>query len=285
MSIRAVVVAVALLTLSLPAVAQPRVEGFGSLGTAVSQPSGLFITDYIPELVYGGGTGGRAGQTINLDSRRELDFEGGFNLLFVPKAGLQVFVSRVSGAFDGPNTPYDYRLEYLARQPPDYIQRAYTSERSFDWPDTAGDMTTWHVGTNGLLRFAGSRADLTVTGGLLLSRFSGGFETAAFHRFRLGGHSVLFYEEALVAMQFAPSWHTGFNAGVDVAVRVSRHVALTAGMRLLTVPDPTVDVATIVDDDTIFFDLTLDDIQAALGGNRADFDRFVPVFRFGIRIH
>jgi hypothetical protein len=276
---------IVLLTLSIPAAAQPRVEGFGSLSTPVGGPNGLFITDYIPELVYGGGTGGRAGQTLNLDSGREFGFEGGVNVLFVPRAGLQVFVSRDHRTFDGPNTPYDLRLEYLARQPPDYIQRAYTFDRSFDWPDTVGDMTTWHVAANGLLRFEGRRADVTLTGGLLLSHPTGQFETAAFHEFRLGGHSVLFYEEAIVGMKFEESWHAGFNAGAEVAVRIGRHVALTAGIRLLTSPEPIVDVAEIVDDYQILFDMTIEDIQAELGGNPADFDRFTPVFRFGVRIH
>jgi hypothetical protein len=285
MMIRAAIGAVVLLGLSVQATAQPRVEGFGSLGTPVSGPTGFFITDYVPELVYGGGTGGRAGQTINLDSGREFGFEGGVNVLFGPRAGLQVFVGRANQTFEGPNTPYDLRLEYLARQPPDHIQRSYTFDRSFDWPNTTGEMTTRHVATNGLLRFEGRRADLTVTGGLLLSRPTGRFETAAFHEFRLGGHSVLFYNEAIVGMRFEESWHAGFNAGAEMAVHVGRHVALTAGLRLLTSPEPVVDVSEIVDDSRLVFDMTIADIQAELGGNPADFDRFTPVIRFGVRIY
>jgi hypothetical protein len=283
-----VTAAVILLACSMPASAQIRVEGIGALSTPVTTPGGVFITDYVPQLVPSGGsgTGGAAGQTINLDSGRELGFEGGVNLLFTPRVGAQVLLGRETRTFEGANTPYDYSIEYLARQPPDYVERAYSSSRSFDWPDTTGDLTAWHVAANGLARVpVGSRADVTLTGGLQLSRPSGGFERAVYHQFRLGGHSVLFYDEALVSLRFAEDWHAGVNGGAELAVRAGRHIALTAGVRWRTFPDPTVDVARLLDGSLILFDLPLDDVQAAIGGVPADFDRLMPVFRFGVRIY
>jgi hypothetical protein len=62
-------------------------------------------------------------------------------------------------------------------------------------------------------------------------------------------------------------------------------VALTAGIRLLASPEPIVNVAEIVDNTRNVFGVTVDDIEPALGGNPADFGRFTPVFRFGIRVY
>ena len=213
------------------AFAQSHVEVFGGIDVATLAPAGTFTTDYATALAAGTTTGGRAGQTLALDVARRPGFEGGVNWLPVPHAGVQIFVGRVSAPVSGVNSPYDVRLDYVASPPPNYVPRPFTYERTTTWPDTTGAMTVWRAGVNAIARVSGRRANLTIAGGLLLSRLGGLFEPVGFSQFRLGGHSVLFGDEARVRMTFDGAWHAGVDVGADLAVHAGRHVAIVFGVR------------------------------------------------------
>jgi len=314
--------AVVLQTWSIPVGAQPRLEMFGSLTLPFGTHTGRFVTDYRP-VQNGESTEGRAGQALSLDTSG-LDFggfEGGINVLFGPRAGIQVFVNRSSRTFDAPNTPFEEQFSYRSfgywigdLWNPEHVA---FEERSEPWPDSQGTVRNWHVATNGLLRFDGHGADVTVTGGLLLSRASGRFAKVAFHEYEVLCTSRMYglcHMQLNASMQFK-GWSLGGNVGGEIAVPVGRHTAVTAGIRLLTSPRrPRAEVAEIVDyawhfkhcntevcppislgeleagqaaDGTQSLTRTFSEstIRAALQKNPANFDdRFIPELRIGVRI-
>jgi len=261
-----------------------QVEVFGGLTVSLAPPAGVFETDYMPRLVYGTTTGGRAAHMLTLEADGRAGFDVGVNWLPNRHVGLQVLVERTGHALTGANVDYELAIDYLARLPPDYVERPYSSRRSLPWPDTTGDMTVWRVGANGLARFSGRWVDLTVSGGLVWTRVSGRFEQAGYYEYRLGGHSTLFYNDVLLDMTFDESWQAGFNVGAEAGLRAGRHVAFTAGIRFF---GPALEPDVIVGEplNFVLFEVPRADIEAALGGKSATFDPWgSPVLRFGIRV-
>jgi len=274
-----------LVLLAAPAAAQSRVELFGSFVVPAQVVTGTFTSDYQPLLINGGTATGRAGQTLQLVGGRPKGLLVGVNWPAGRRLGVQLFGSRASHAIGGVNTPNQVRLTYLTRQPPDYIEREFTYQRSFDWPDTEGTLTLWHLGANGLLRLGGERVDLTLTGGLLFSHLSGHFDKASYVEFRMGGHSTLFYEEALARLRFSDEWRAGYNAGVDVAIAMGRHVALTTGVRWLSSPARTSVVAEILNADQQIFEVPLTRVQEHIATQPAVFSQTgALVFTIGLRV-
>jgi len=267
-----------------PAVAQSSIEVFGGLSVTLSPPAGSYETDYVPKLVFGTATGGQAMHTLTLDSTGRVGFEFGVNWLPTKHAGLQLLVDRMSHSLGGSNPDYQLALDYLARLPPDYIERPYSFSRSLQWPDTSGEMTLWRLGVNGLARFGGRSVDLTISGGLMWSRVSGGFEQAGYYDFHLGGHSVLFYNDVLLDMRLDEAWHLGYDLGIEAGFHAGSHVAVIAGVRFF---GPALEPEVLVGDilNTVIFEVPPADIEAALGGRRASFDPSgSPVVRFGVRV-
>lgn len=283
--IRVTLAVVSLALLATPASAQSRVELFGAYAIPTGTVSGTFTSDYVPVLVYGTVTGGSGGQTLQLQGGRPAGFFGGINWLPVRQAGVQLFVGRESNQFTGVNTPNHIQLTYLSRQPPDYIERTFTYDRSFDWPDTRGDFSLWRVGANGLWRIEGRYADITLGAGLLLSRVRGQFDPASYYEFHLGGHSTLFYEEALARLRFVDTWHTGYNAGIEVAIPTTGHVAMTAGVRLMSVPGDVKVTTEITNADLMIFEISAAAVQDHIGGRPASFSRWgSAVVIVGLRV-
>lgn len=282
----AAVAAVSVLALGVPATAQSRVELFGGYQIPDGAVRGTFATDYVPLLVNGGTATGRGEQTLELQGGRPKGVIAGINWWPRSHAGVQLFVSRAAHSFSGANTPSRVQLTYLSRQPPDYIEREFTYDRSFDWPDTEGDFALWRVGANGVVRVGGRRADLTLSGGLLLSQVRGYFDRASYLEFRLGGHSTLFYEEALARLRLDDAWHAGYNAGAEVAVSAGRHVAITAGVRLMSAPPRDIAVtAEILNVDQMIFEVPLDRVREHIGTRPAEFSRWgTVVFTIGLRV-
>lgn len=280
------VAALSILVVGAPVQAQSRAELFGGYQIPDGAVRGIFATDYVPLLVNGGTATGRGGQTLQLQGGRPTGFIAGINWWPGRHAGVQLFVSRASHAFSNANSPSRVPLAYLSRQPPDYIEREFTCERSFDWPDTEGDFALWRVGADGVLRVGGRRADLTLSGGLLLSQVRGDFDKASYLEFRLGGHSTLFYEEALARLRLDEGWHPGYNAGAEVAVSAGRCVAVTAGMRLMSAPPRDIAVtAEILNPVRMIFEVPLDRLREQIGTRPAEFSRWgTAVFTFGLRV-
>ena len=282
---RVAVRALSLLILAAPAAGQSRVELFGAASLPAREARGTFASAYTPLLVNGGPATGRGEQTLTLRGGRPAGVLAGVNWLVTRRAGVQVFVHRASHTLTGANTPNHVQLTYLTRQPPDYLEREYTYERSFEWPDTEGAVTWWRIGANGLWRMSGRRIDLTVSGGVLLSRLEGHADRASYVEFHLGGHSTIFYEEVLVRLRFADAWHVGYNAGADVALAAGRHLALTAGVRVWSSPARSAVEPEILNADQMIFEIPLARVQEHFAPPPARFSQWgSPVFTLGLRV-
>ncbi|MGE0042199.1 MAG: hypothetical protein AB7H88_14125 [Vicinamibacterales bacterium] len=283
-------VAVVLAVVLVGAVAGPArgqgVEWFVDLAGPLGAPSGTYAVDYTPTLVFGTATGGGAAQTLSVDPAWRPALEAGVNWLVAPHGGLQVFVSRRSGPVGGANGSFALSLDFLSRPPPDYVERANHVESTIAWPDTTGTRTTWRVGLNALGRVPAGPVEVTVTGGLLVTRTSGEFGPAGYFEYRLGGHSTIFYNDVPARMGLVEAWDAGGNAAVTLAFPAGRRVALLAGLRVSgPSPVPRAAVVAYEDPDRVIFDVPLDTLDAALGGGELRFDRsWQSEFTVGLRV-
>jgi hypothetical protein len=284
--IRILVAAPLLLALAAPALGQPRIEVLVAGALPVREAQGTFTSDYTPALVNGGtATGGRAGQTLQIGAGRPRGFLLGVNWLITPRAGLQLTVDRASHAISGANAPNEVQLTYLTRQPPDYIEREYTYAQTTAWPDSRVAFTRWRMAASGLWRITGRRADLTLTGGVVFSRMQGHVDEASYLEFRLGGHSTIFYEEALARLRVDDTWRAGVNAGADLAIPLGRRVAVTAGVRLAASPSTIAITPEILNADRMIFEIPLERVQEHLGTHPIRMRQWdTPVLTVGVRL-
>lgn len=283
---RASLVAGVVLLVAIPSAAQSRLELFGAIPIPATTVEGTFTSDYVPSLVNGGTVvAGRGGQTLQVDDGRPLGWLAGANWLITRHAGVQVFVGRASHAIGGTNVPHQLQLTYLARQPPDYLERQYTYDRELDSPDTAGTYAMWRVATNGLWRVHRGGVDVTLSAGVLFSRLQGYVDQVSYFEFRLGGHSTLFYEEALARLRLSGGWHVGYNAGGEVAIPVTTRVAVIAGVRVMSAPATSAVTAELLNADQMIFAIPLERVQAHIGTSPVRFSRWGgPTITLGVRV-
>lgn len=284
--VRASLLVLSVLLVAAPVAAQSRLELFGVVPIPTATVEGTFTSDYMPSLVNGGTViAGRGGQTLHIDGGRPLGWLAGANWLITPHAGVQVFVGRTSHAIVGANAPHRLQLTYLARQPPDYVERQHTYDREFDSPETSGTYAMWRVATNGLWRVRRGGVDVTLTAGVLFSRLQGHVDQVSYFEFRLGGHSTLFYEEAHARLRLSDEWHVGYNAGGEAAIPLATRVAVIAGVRVMSSPATSAVTAELLNADQMIFAIPLDRVQANIATQPVRFSRWGgPTITLGIRL-
>jgi len=238
----------AFLLLCHPVMAQqPRIEAWGgltlvgaSLDTALTTLYVPAIEQYAPPL-----PGSTAGQTVHLLAGNTVGLGGGLNLFFSRHAGVQFLFATDSRGLTGDNGDYAVQLNYTARQPPDYVERTYSSVERFTpcgsgdagdaWgcvPPTTGSLRQSTLGVNLVGRWqAGPRVNAELSGGLSYHHARGEAEALRYSSFRLGGHSTLFSQEYQVAYSIGPAHGFGANVGATFDVEFGRGVALTVDAR------------------------------------------------------
>lgn len=214
----------------------PRVEVWGAVSFASSPEAGEVRSDYRPEAVSFTSTSSRGQQVLVLESEGRVGFEAGLQAFFSRHLGARITVAVAEGDLSGPNAPYAIELDYVARFPPSYTPTPSTYRRSFDWPATTG--TLQHVTTmvGPVVRSdPGRPVEVQATVALAIVRTSGEVAPLGFTRFRLGGHSTLFYDDFRLTLALEPATRVGLGLGGDVAVGLGTHVALVAGARFVAV--------------------------------------------------
>jgi len=237
------------------------------VGFDVTSLSGVMVSSYTPTLQFSESGTGIAGQTLALDSGSAPALTLGIDLWPSRRAGIQLLVDWTSADIGGSSSPYSIRLEYEARQPPDYEPRQYVVERTTPWPDPSGELQRLTLALNGLTRWDASRhVAVTLSGGVTSTRLTGDLDSLGFTSFRLGGHSVLFSEEHRVGMELDPVWVTGFDLGATIEYALSGRVALVAGYLYLGGSDARVPVHVrdVLNPDEILVPMSVSDIEAAL---------------------
>ena len=245
----------------------PRFEAWGGLGLPLAGPSGTLASSYSPPLLLDGAFTSSATQTITFETGAAAGLQGGVNVFFTPRAGLQVIVDGESADLSGASTPYSYTLKYTSRQPPNDQEVPVVVQNTTPWPAPTGSLTDFRVSINGVVRVGSpDRVSGTLSGGLTLHRLSGTLEPVAYTSFHLGGHSVLFTDDYQLAVDMDPTIAMGFNIGGDVSIAIARHVALMVGLRYEG--GPSADVAAqpsaVLNADQIVFEQPLTDIAQRL---------------------
>lgn len=228
-TVQAAVIA-AVLT-SSTATAQGRVEIWGAV-TGAPIGSGTVRSDYSPPLLLDGDFSSRATQMLSIDSTFAAGWEAGFNVFFSEHLGVQALVDRTSSAVTGANGPYAYTLQYTSRQPPNDQLVPVAVEQSVPWPDSSGSLTQLLLAVNVVTRARVTRRiSARASAGPALARTSATIQPLAYTSFHLGGHGVLFADEARIAIAVGPEYTRGYTVGGELDIGLTSHVAVIAGYR------------------------------------------------------
>ncbi len=252
----------------LPA-AQPGACQATASVTAVSPAlDGVYRSTYVPPFV-GGSSGGQGSQAIAVTADRAAGVEAALSCFPLEHVGIQVLGSyaghSVSGAGD---SPYAVHLEWVARQPPDYVPRTYSLDDTTPWPATSGSMRQVTLSLNAIGRTSPSRPiRAAVSGGLSYFNWRGSFGPLALTSYWLGGHSVLFSEEYRLSMRAEPGSSLGLNVGGTFEYWVARRAAVSIDYRVFRAASVSsaVSVAEILNGaDIVMQSMSLADLQRAL---------------------
>jgi hypothetical protein len=232
-----------ILLLAHPARGQS-VEAWGGLTLVAANLDASLTTSYVP-LIQSYSTplaGSTAGQTVEVLAGNTLGFGAGLNVFFSPHVGVQFLFDTDSRDLSGSNGNYTVLLNYAARQPPDYVERAYSVSSTFEPCDasattgcvrpTTGALRQRTLGFNLVGRWqAGRHATAELSGGLSYHDVRGDAESLRYSSFRMGGHSTIFSEEYQLAYSVGPAHGLGFDAGASLDIGLGRAMALTVDAR------------------------------------------------------
>jgi hypothetical protein len=203
---------------------------FGS-GIATAAGDTTYDSSYEP-LFPGVEHTGLATQTLLLDAQRAPLFWAGIDWLPSPHSGFAVRVDYRQLPLAGANTPYDISLTYVSRPPPSQEPTEFTFEKSVDWPPTDGELRQLTASV-GIVAHAGRAggAGARFFGGLGFTNLRGTLAPLGYTSFLLGGHSVLFEEQALVTAELESTTKIGLSVGAELHAPLGGRAAFTAGVR------------------------------------------------------
>lgn len=214
-------------------------EVWGGLPIIDARVESSFATTYTPVLNFSTGTTGQAGQRVDFTGERPVGFEAGLGLFLSPHAGVQLLVAYDRADLVGSLGDYSLRLDYTARQPPDYVSRPYSYSRTFPGGEAmTGRLKQLTISVNGVGRWAlASHVVGSLSGGLSYVRASGEGEPLDYTVFQLGGHSVLFYDAYKLTYSLDKADGIGFNLGGGIEIGLAPWLALVGDARYFATPE------------------------------------------------
>ncbi|MDH4271418.1 MAG: hypothetical protein OEW18_05515 [Candidatus Aminicenantes bacterium] len=213
------------LALTMPALAAekkpPSWEFFFLYGLDFRGARAAYANSYDPHPGYHI-PGSYARQTLNLDPAAGQGIALGVAHFFSGGFGVRLMARRRIIPLGGENTPYEYFYRYTSIYPPYYIpEEAYTF-REMDWVPTEGSLGVTSIDLEAALRLpvAAGVAAVLFAGPSL--HFAGGhFSPLGFTEEWLGGHGIPMREDYLVYIKLPAEQKIGFEAGVELSVRLS----------------------------------------------------------------
>ncbi len=235
-----------------------------------------YLSTYVPPFPDASSTG-EGGQSIEVTADSAAGFEGAVTCFPVPRFGIQVLGSYTGNGLSGAgNGPHTVHLEWIARQPPDYVPRSYSTDASTSWPATQGSMRQVTLSFNAVARTSPRRrVRAALSGGLSYFNVRGTLQPLGLTSFWFGGHSVLFSEEYKLRMRVEPASGLGLNVGGTLEYWMSGRAAVSLDYRLYRAASlsSTLTVAEVINPDAIYMDrMSLADLQRALGPRPLDVD-------------
>ncbi len=282
---RSAMVLMSLVCVATTARAQPSVEVSAHLVLPARPAHVSFSADYQPELAGGTRVASQARQQLRLDADDFGDWDVGLTWLATRRFGAQIVLGRRQSPLTGPASAQHVTLQYLARQPPDYVERAYLYDQTLDGGSLRGRLTDWRLAANGVWRPRTGTVTLTLAGGAMVSRAAGWIEPLSFYEFHLGGHSTLFYEEARVRLRLEDSWRVGLTGGLELGVDVGARLSLTAGAQWSTGPGRIPVRVELIDAESMMFPIPETRIASAIHGQSLTITRWGgPLLTLGLRV-
>lgn len=242
------------------------VEVAGGSGLASGRGDGTFDSRYAPPFPFVEHTSLASQQLVLQRDRAALLWT---SLTWFPAAhvGLEARVDYRRTGLQGANGPYTLSVRYIARQPPDFVPREYSSESSSDWPDTTGHAGQLTATAAVVVRVGDpTRTTLRLMAGGGLTSVRGRFEPVGYSTFGLGGHSVLFADDHRLSMRFGAATAIGVATGAELHVPIGGHAAAVVGWRLFIPRQMDLEVVAdgLAASDAGINSLQLDDVQRTL---------------------
>jgi hypothetical protein len=220
----------ALFVLAIPAFSDgsdfPGWELFLFYGLDLSGKTHAYPNSYDPHPGYHI-SGSYARQTLNLDPGTGQGITFGIGRRFSGGFGVRLTAGRRKVSLGGENTAYEYFYLYTLITPPYYEPIETSTYREVDWVPTEGSIGLTSLSLEASLRLpiATGIAALISAGPALY--FAGGrFAPLAFTEQWLGGHGTPNLQDYLVHIKLSNERKLGFQAGVEVAVRLSGAISL-----------------------------------------------------------
>jgi hypothetical protein len=239
----------------------------GGLGLPVHVPDiPAYQSSYVPTFLFGTQSDGRATQSITLDRTARPSLWGAFDWFPSPHAGIILRGGFRRSPLDGTNAPYHVAIDYLARQPPDFVERQYHYDRSTAWPDTMGHLDTWSFDAQASIATRANAAwRVHIDGGLSIIGLSGSFEPVGLTTFQLGGHSVVFTNEYQLELGSSRTWTAAFVASGGLTIPLGSRAGLDISGRAVMPRTVSVDLKVLsVGGDTAIATLSVEEAQRAL---------------------
>lgn len=136
-------------------------------------------------------------------------------------------------ALSGLNEPYSFSLDYVSTYPSHMPPRNVHVAKSYDWPETTGELKHLSFSLNALARFRIiERLNLELSGGLTYFAIKGEASRLGFTLFWLGGHDAFALVNNQLKFSFGPQGTLGGNLGLGIEIPVIRPIFIFAGVHV-----------------------------------------------------
>lgn len=200
-----------------------------SLAAARKTPSfeTIYVHSYVPPFYYTTVIRSGCEQAVAVKAEGVTGFAFGAAVYFGKHFGFRLAMDSLEAAISGKTTADRVSMTYVAMLPPDYVAREYsvTAEGAVPTPD--GTLSVRSCSLAAVLRIGRPGAiTFDISAGPALLRFETEMGTFGFHRYWLGGHSVLFSEFSQLRMSTGPTTKVGACFSFGAAVYLARPFAL-----------------------------------------------------------
>ena len=226
-----------------------------------------YAHSFTPRVEFEPASNGVAGHTLGLAGANGYGLRGTVGIALGRRLGLELLVVQARHDAGGSSTPYAYRFDYTARQPPSNEPRTFTHESEQPWPDASARVRQIVFGLSLRSRFPiGRSATLGLSAGPTLHRVSGEMESLAWTHFYFGGHAVLFEDTFRLGADLPDAWKPGFGLGGELDVRLGGRWSLVVDARYFLAGEAEVQpkLAIVLNADEVLQSLPLEEIATQL---------------------
>jgi len=225
----------------------------------------LYRSRYKPPFSNVGSYTSTASQDLMLDAERTSGTSFGLAVSVTRRWSVLFRVDWATSALSGLNEPYNFSLDYVSRYPSHIPPRNVHIAKSYDWPETTGELKHLSFSLNTMARlriFQGLTLELS--GGLTYFTLKGEASSLGFTLFWLGGHDAFALVNNQLKFSFGPRGTLGGNLGLGIEIPVIRPIFIFTGVHVFLAPKiriiPTLDE--FLNKDEVWLIYTLSDIES-----------------------